>query len=110
MTDAGYHFPENYDFEKAFNQNFGIIKDDAFEVEIEFSGYAAAYVAERIWSPDQKIKKMKNGNNRLTFTVSSEPELIAWLLSWGDEAKVMRPGWLVKGIKKKAEGIVRKYS
>ncbi|MCK5231375.1 MAG: WYL domain-containing protein [Desulfobulbaceae bacterium] len=53
---------------------------------------------------------MKNGKNRLTFTASSEPELIAWLLSWGDEAKVMRPDWLVKGIKKKAEGILRKYS
>ena len=38
-----------------FKQNFGVIKEDAFEVEVEFTGWAAKYVSERIWSPDQKI-------------------------------------------------------
>ena len=40
--------PKNYDFEKLFNREFGIIKEEAFKVRVEFSGWAARYVAERI--------------------------------------------------------------
>jgi len=49
--------PKNYEFEKAFNRDFGIIKRRAFKVEAELKGWAAQYAAERIWSPDQKIEK-----------------------------------------------------
>ena len=53
------------------------------KVEAEFTGWAAKYVAERIWSPDQKITNIeKVGANKiiLEFAASSEPEVIAWLL------------------------------
>lgn len=81
ITDRSFELPTNYNFEKAFNKNFGVIKEDAFNVEIEFSGYSAAYVSERIWSPDQKITNKRNGKVTLKFSASSEPELISWLLS-----------------------------
>ncbi|MCK5202567.1 MAG: WYL domain-containing protein, partial [Desulfobacterales bacterium] len=93
LSDRRYEFPKNYDFEKTFKQNFGVIKEDAFKVEVEFTGWAARYVAERIWSPDQKIQK-KNGNTKLTFSASSEPELVSWVLSFGDEAKLIQPPWV----------------
>ena len=50
LTERSYEFPENYDFEKFFNQNFGVIKEEAFKVVLEFRGYWAEYVSERIWS------------------------------------------------------------
>jgi len=53
-----FEVPKKYDFEKAFNQTFGIIKDKSFQVEAEFTGWAAVYVSERIWSPDQVIEKV----------------------------------------------------
>jgi predicted DNA-binding transcriptional regulator YafY len=90
ITDRLFNFPKKYDFEKTFKQNFGVIKEDAFEVEVEFTGWAARYVSERIWSPDQKIHK-KNGKTNLIFSASSEPELISWLLSFGDKVKVLSP-------------------
>ena len=98
ITDRFFEFPKDYNFEKAFNKNFGVIKEDVFDVEVEFSGYAAAYVSERIWTPDQKITK-KNGTTKLKFSASSEPELISWVLSFGDEAKVKNPQWLKNEIK-----------
>jgi len=94
-----FKFPENYDFEKIFNLNFGIIKEDAFEVEVELNGFAARFAAERIWSPNQKVEELRKGRIRLTFSTSSEPELIAWVLSWGGEAKVIKPDWLVEKVK-----------
>ena len=98
LTGRQFEFPKNYDFEKTFKQNFGVIKENAFEVEVEFTGWAARYVSERIWSPDQKIHK-KNGTTRLTFSASSEPELISWLLSFGEDAKVKKPSWMIDKLK-----------
>ena len=104
MTDRYFEFPEDYDFEKVFNREFGVMKEEAFEVKVEFSGWAAKYVAERIWSPDQKIENKGRGKIRLYFTASSEPELLSWLLSFGDEAKLLKPDRLVK----EAREIVKK--
>jgi predicted DNA-binding transcriptional regulator YafY len=94
LTDRPFTVPEGYDFEKTFNRNFGVIKEEAFEAEMEFSGFAAGFVAERIWSLDQKTDKLPGGRIRLRFSASSEPELKAWILSFGDEAKVIGPDWL----------------
>lgn len=102
--------PDKFDFEKTFNQHVGIIKDEAFEVEAAFTGWSAAYVAERIWSPDQKI--IKKGKNKiiLKFTASSEPELISWLLSFGEEAILIKPDWLVEELKSKINKLSKHYS
>lgn len=98
MTDISFQ-PEIFDFEKAFNQQFGVMKNESFEVEAAFTGWSAAYVSERLWSPDQEI--VKKGKNKiiLKFTSSSEPELISWLLSFGEEATLLKPDWLVEELK-----------
>jgi predicted DNA-binding transcriptional regulator YafY len=90
---------EKFDFEKAFNQQFGVIKEDAFQVEVEFAGWSSGYVSERKWSPNQEIIKKDKNKIILKFTASSKSELIGWLLSFGEEAKLIKPGWLVKELK-----------
>lgn len=109
VTERMFNTPENYDFEKAFTQNFGVIKDDSFKVVVEFTGWAAKYVAERNWSPDQKIKR-NNGKTILTFSASSEPEVISWLLSFGDEVKLKKPAFLVKKAKRRIKSMVTNYN
>lgn len=99
VTDRQFEFPNEYDFEKAFNKHFGIIKGEPFKAEVEFSGWAARFVSERTWSPDQKIVKKRNGTISLTFTVSSEPELMGWILNFAEEARVIKPAWLVDDVK-----------
>jgi predicted DNA-binding transcriptional regulator YafY len=110
VTERLFKQPQNYDFEKFFNQNFGIRKDDVFEVEIEFKGWAARYVAERICSPDQKIKKLKENKIRLIFTASSEPDVIWWLLSYGEEAKLIKPDWLAEAMARKVRSMAALYN
>ena len=109
LDERPFKFPGNYDFEKIFNLNFGIIKEDAFVVEVELSGFAACFASERIWSPDQKVKKLSKGRIRLTFSASSVPELIAWVLSWGEEAKVAGPDWLVEKVKRQVARMKENY-
>ena len=43
------------------------MKDDCFEVVVEFTGWAALHVAERTWSPDQKIKRLTMIKSGLNF-------------------------------------------
>ena len=103
LTERDYKLPKKYDFEKIFNKNFGVMKDEPFEVEVEFSGWTAKYIPERIWSVDQKITKKGRDKITLKFTTSSEVELIAWVLSFGEEAKVLKPDWVVEEIVKKVK-------
>ena len=110
MTDTVYEFPANYNFEKVYNQNFGIIKDKAFKVEAEFTGWAAKYVAERIWSPDQKIKKIGKNKIILEFTASSESEVISWLLWFGEEARLIKPERMVEIASQKTKNMAAVYS
>jgi predicted DNA-binding transcriptional regulator YafY len=58
-------------------------------------------VAERTWSPGQKITNLGKGRIRLSFRASSEPEVIGRVLSFGEEAKVLKPDWLVSEVKGK---------
>jgi predicted DNA-binding transcriptional regulator YafY len=109
VTDISFEPPANFDFEKVFNSNFGVMKDDAFAVEVEFTGWSARFVTERTWSADQKIKRKKDDTIILTFSASSETEFISWLLSFGDEARLIKPKWLVKEVKLKINNLARRY-
>jgi predicted DNA-binding transcriptional regulator YafY len=109
MTERSFEFPQDYDFEKVFNRHFGIIKEEVFKVTVEFSGWSAWYVSERVWSPDQKIVRKGKDKIHLTFSASSEPELVSWLLSFGEEAKLLKPNWLVKEVALKVESIYGFY-
>jgi predicted DNA-binding transcriptional regulator YafY len=108
ITGRLFAYPKNYDFDKVFKQNFGVIKEDAFDVEVEFTGWAAQYVSERIWSPDQKIVQ-NNGKTVLTFSASSERELISWVLSFGDEATLLKPAWLSEEVLKSINRMQKVY-
>ena len=109
ITDRSFEYPVDYDFDEVFDKYFGIIKDDSFEVELEFRGWTAQYVAERVWSEDQKIYRIDDDKIKMTFTASSDVELIAWILSFGEEAKVIKPEWMVKEISKKTANTASLY-
>ena len=110
ITDRQFEFPSDYNFEKLFNKEFGVIKDEPFRATVEFQGWAARFVSERTWSPDQKLLKRKDGSIRLTFTTSSEAEFISWVLSFREEAKVLRPKWLVDTVKQTLDATTRLYA
>ena len=109
VTDTSFEFPENFDFEKMFNRNFGVMKEDAFQIKIEFSGYAAKHVRERIWSEDQVINEKGDGVLELTFTATSDIEALSWVLSFGHEARVLEPDWFVEDVREELKKIIQMY-
>jgi predicted DNA-binding transcriptional regulator YafY len=110
MTARDFESPADYNFEKFFNRHFGVIKEKAFTVEAMFSGWSARYVAERVWSPDQEIEAIGPDKIKVTFTASSSPEVISWILSYGEEAELLQPQWLVKEIAEKIDWMHDTYA
>ena len=70
---------------------FGLPWHEPKEFRIHFkAGKAADYVSERIWADKQKIEMQDDGSIILHITTRSEPELLAWVRSFGSEAELIR--------------------
>jgi len=110
MTDTKFVFPKDYDFDKTMNRQFGVIHNDRFKVVAEFTGWAAGFVMERIWSQDQVVKQTRKGGVRIEFTATSEPEVLNWILNFGDEAKLIGPEELVDKLKARLDAVSSIYN
>lgn len=109
MLDTRFVFPKNYDFDRSMNKQFGVIHGKRFKVVAEFSGWAAGFVSERQWSPDQKITRKRGGKIRIEFSSSSRPEVLNWILKFGAEARLIGPKVLVGELKDRLDGISNLY-
>ncbi len=109
ITKTSFEFPDNFNFEKFYNETFGVMKEETFQVKVELSGFAAKYVQERTWSMDQTIEEKEDGKIDLTFSASSEEEVLSWILSHGQEARVMEPDWLIEEVVEQVNNIKKNY-
>lgn len=109
MTDTPFQRPADYDFEKVFNEHFGVIKGGKFKVKAELTGWAAGYMAERRLSPDQKVTRKRGGAMLFEFSATSEPEVINWVLGFGREARLLEPAALVEKLRGQLEDVLGFY-
>lgn len=69
---------------------FGLPWHEPKTFRIRFNaGPAVQYVKERIWSKKQKMKKQPDGSLVLELESRSEPEVISWVRSFGDDAQLL---------------------
>lgn len=78
----------HYDFSDTLPDTFGLPWHEPKSFCIQFKpGKAAEYVSERIWADKQKLEQHEDGSVTLHITTRSEPELMAWVRSFGDEVE-----------------------
>lgn len=71
-------------------ETFGLPWHEARTFRIRFTpGRASDYVRERIWAENQRLEELDNGGVLLEITTRSEPELLAWVRGFGDEATLL---------------------
>ena len=69
---------------------FGLPRHEPRVFRIRFASRKEAdYVRERIWADEQRIEELDEGGLILEITTRSEPELMAWVRSFGDEAELL---------------------
>ena len=70
---------------------FGLPWHEPRKFAIRFkAGKVAEYVEERVWSRDQKMSKERDGSLILEMESRSEPEIRAWIGSFGNDAELLR--------------------
>lgn len=92
------------------NDALGIIKENPFEIEVYFSPQASTYAGERIWSASQKIYENEDGSIIIRLKVNNSDEAIAWILSFGSEAKLISPNSLIEQLKDTVNRLSKIYN
>ena len=54
------------------------------------AGKTAEWVQERVWSKNQVMRTLDNGDLELQLTTTAEPELLSWVRSFGSEAELVK--------------------
>ena len=99
ITDIPFRIPDDYDFDRDVKAGFGVWQNDPFRVRCAFTGWAAGYVAERRWSPDQRVDRLEDGSIVLEMTARGRPEILSWILSFGPHARLLEPTDMVDEIR-----------
>jgi hypothetical protein len=78
------------DFPKFVPANFGFQWGAPRTYQIKFkAGKSASYVSERVWSENQALKRLPEGDLVLTLTTSCESEIECWMRSFGSDCSLV---------------------
>lgn len=80
----------SFDIPQFDQKLFGLPWHEPRTYRIQFkAGKVADYVRERRWSSQQTLHEQEDGSLVLELVTQSEPELMAWVRSFGDEAVIL---------------------
>jgi proteasome accessory factor B len=107
-TGQTFERPHKFSLEKRLRDSFGVHSGEGeYEVVIRFNARAADYVREKKWHESQQLRELKGGGVELRMKLSSLMEVERWVLSWGGDAKVLKPRELVEAVRKSAAAILK---
>ena len=107
LTGQTFERPQKFSLEKRLRDSFGVHSGEGeYEVVIRFNARAADYVREKKWHESQLLRELKGGGVELRMKLSSLMEIERWILSWGGDAKVLKPRELAVAIRNSAQRIL----
>ncbi|MCA9202014.1 MAG: WYL domain-containing protein [Planctomycetales bacterium] len=90
--DQWFKPPVDFRLEEHLGKSVGIFAGgDVVNVKIRVSAYAAPWVLEDPWHPDQQVERLDDGSIHLTVPASHELEVAPRVLALGSEAEVLEP-------------------
>jgi len=106
LTDHPYQMPLGFNVQEYVQDALNVMRGRRIEVELLFSKKAAAWVKDKSWHPSQEHNLLKDGRLRMVLRVADNEELVGWILSFGSQAKVIRPDALGKKVRDEARRIL----
>ncbi len=98
------------ELEQHLGKSFGIFSGDKLRnFKIRISAYAAPWVREDPWHPDQEITERKDGSIDLTVQAAHDLEIIPRVLAFGREAELVSPKSCRQSIAKMIQEMAAKY-
>lgn len=96
LTEETFEMPKDYKYLDDKEISFGIFKGEKKKCKIRFYNESAAYISERKFSEDQRLKKMEDGSIIATFSSGQIYEILRFALSQGSNAVPLQPNELVE--------------
>ena len=108
--DEWFQPPDDFDLEKHLGRSLGIFSAaEPKDFRIRISAYAAPWVIEDPWSPEQKVERRKDGDVVLTVKAAHELEIIPRVLALGGEAEILSPASCRRSIAKMIRQLAAAY-
>jgi len=107
-TGKTFDRSQKFSLEKRLRDSFGVHSGEGqYEVVIRFNARVADYIREKKWHPSQQLRELKGGGVELRLKLSSLAEIERWVLSWGGDAKVLKPRALAEAVRQAAQKILK---
>lgn len=107
QTGKRFERPQGFSLEKRLQGSFGVHSGEGrYEVVLQFTPKVADYIREKRWHDSQELRELKNGGVELRLKLSSLVEIERWVLSWGGNARVIKPKELVESVRNAARAMV----
>ena len=110
IGQSEYTIPADFSVQKYLEKSWDIRLGPDTHVVILFANRLAPLIREVNWHATQQIEETDKGALRFEVTVAGWHEIGWWVLSWGNEAKVLQPKELREWVAKTARGMVKLYT
>lgn len=108
LTGKIFERSPRFSLEKRLRDSFGVHSGEGeYDVVVRFNARVADYIREKKWHESQQLRELKGGGVELRMKLSSLAEVERWILSWGGNAKVIRPRELIDAVGRSARQILR---
>ncbi|MCA9106380.1 MAG: WYL domain-containing protein [Planctomycetales bacterium] len=89
--DEWFKPPADFDVRKHLAQGMGIFAGKTTKFRIRFSAYAAPFVLEEPWHPDQEITQLEDGGVEVVIPEAHDLEVLPKIMQLGGEAELLAP-------------------
>ena len=111
VLDERFDIPRRFSIDRYLGNAWHLIPERGadHEVAIRFKRLVARNVAEVVWHKTQRVVENADGSVDFLVTVSGLNEISWWILSYGDQAVVLRPAELRKIVEQRARNLLANY-
>jgi len=111
FTGRTFRRPGRFSPDDLLRGSFGVRSGTGhYHVAILFQPPAADYVREKKWHPTQQLRDRRDGSVELHLELSELEEITRWVLSWGGQARVLRPKELIQRVHDAASRLLTGHS
>lgn len=106
-TGKTFEQTQKFSLEKRLRDSFGVHSGEGqYNVVIRFNARVADYIREKRWHESQRLRELRNGGVEMQLKLSSLVEIERWVLSWGGDAKAVKPRELAEALRRSAAAIL----
>ena len=109
VIDQHFEFPDGFDPEEILDSAAELIIGEPVSARIWFSKEVADNIRIKKWATMQDIQDQPDGSIILTIGSSGVVDIRKWVLSFGSQAKVIEPRFLIDEIEAEIERMRSNY-